>query len=81
MQIDFNEAFKDKEQPWFGQEIFYMTGKARKEVDPKDANESATLTQTLAVQVSRVLIYQSPACFTDLLRIIIFCRRCTLRWI
>ena len=47
--IDFNEAFKEKEMPHFGQEIFYMARKAREEVPAADARESATITQQLAV--------------------------------
>eukprot|EP01043_Picozoa_sp_COSAG02_P057484 COSAG02_NODE_6987_length_3247_cov_3.009536_3_plen_143_part_00 len=47
--IDFNEAFKEKEMPHFEQEIFYMTRKAREEVPAVDAQESAALTQHLAV--------------------------------
>lgn len=47
--IDFNEAFKEKEMAHFGQEIFYMTRKAREDVSSLDAQESATLTQQLAV--------------------------------
>ena len=47
--IDFNETFKGKEMAHFGQEIFYMTRKAREEVAQADAQESAKLTQQLAV--------------------------------
>ena len=47
--IDFNEAFSDKEMPHFGQELFYMARKAREEVAAEDADDSAKLTQQLAV--------------------------------
>lgn len=47
--ISFNETFHEKEMPHFEQEIFYMTRKAREEVPSADAQESAALTQQLAV--------------------------------